>query len=276
VRVLFLGDVMGEAGRKAVLRHVPRLRSDLALDFVIVNGENSAAGFGITEKICETFFDVGVDVITTGNHAWDQREVLTYIEREPRLLRPCNYPPGTPGRGAGLYTTAGGKQVLVVQAMTRLFMDPLDDPFRAVDEALASHRLVETVDFVLLDIHGEATSEKQAMAWSFDGRISAAFGSHSHVPTADARILPNGTAYQTDAGMCGDYESIIGMKPPAAVSRFLTKIRTERMEPADGEATLCGVFVETSDATGLARSCMPVRVGGKLAPAFPELAKAAQ
>jgi 2',3'-cyclic-nucleotide 2'-phosphodiesterase len=267
-----MGDVMGEAGRKAILRHVPRLRADLALDFVIVNGENAAAGFGVTEKICETFFDAGVDVITTGNHAWDQREVLTYIEREPRLLRPCNYPPGTPGRGAGLYTAKGGKQVLVIQAMTRLFMDPLDDPFRAVDEALASHRLVETVDFVFLDIHGEATSEKQALAWTFDGRISAAVGSHSHVPTADGRILPNGTAYQSDAGMCGDYESIIGMKPPAAVNRFLTKIRTERLEPADGEATLCGVFVETDDGTGLAKVSAPVRVGGKLAPALPQLA----
>ena len=162
------------------LRHVPRLRADFALDFVIVNGENAAGGFGVTEKICEAFFDAGADVVTTGNHAWDQREMLTYIEREPRVLRPCNYPPGTPGRGAGLYQTAAGKQVLVIQAMTRLFMDPLDDPFRAVDEALASHRLVETVDFVFLDIHGEATSEKQALAWTFDGRISAAAGSHSH------------------------------------------------------------------------------------------------
>lgn len=276
MRVLFLGDVMGEAGRKAVLRHVPRLRAELVLDFVICNGENSAAGFGITEKICETFFDAGVDVITTGNHAWDQREVLTYIEREPRLLRPCNYPPGTPGRGAGLYSTASGKQVLVIQAMTRLFMDPLDDPFRAVDEALASHRLIETVDFVMLDIHGEATSEKQALAWAFDGRISAAVGSHSHVPTADARILPNGTAYQTDAGMCGDYESIIGMKPPAAVNRFLTKIRTERLEPAEGEATLCGAFIETDDATGKAKTCSPIRLGGKLAPSLPAAARAAQ
>jgi metallophosphoesterase (TIGR00282 family) len=270
VRVLFLGDVMGEAGRKAVLRHVPRLREDLALDFVVCNGENSAGGFGITEKICESFFDAGVDVITTGNHAWDQREILTYIDREPRLLRPCNYPPGTPGRGAGLYVTASGKQVLVIQAMTRLFMDPLDDPFRAVDEALASHRLVETVDFILLDIHGEATSEKQALAWASDGRISAAVGSHSHVPTADARILPLGTAYQTDAGMCGDYDSIIGMKAPAAVNRFLTKMRTERLEPAEGDPTLCGVFIETADSTGLATRCVPVRVGGRLIPIVPE------
>lgn len=267
MRVLFLGDVMGEAGRRIVLRHVPLLRNDLRLDFVVVNGENAAGGFGITEKICESFFDVGVDVITTGNHAWDQREVLTYIERESRLLRPCNYPPGTPGRGAGLYASRDSRQVLVIQAMTRLFMDPLDDPFRAVDEALASHRLVESVDFVLLDIHGEATSEKQALAWAFDGRISAAVGSHSHVPTADARILPGGTAYQTDAGMCGDYDSIIGMKPPAAVNRFLTKIRTERLEPADGEATLCAVLVESDNKTGLATACMPVRVGGKLKPA---------
>jgi metallophosphoesterase (TIGR00282 family) len=270
VRVLFLGDVMGEAGRKAVLRHVPRLREDLGLDFVVCNGENSAGGFGITEKICDSYFDAGVDVITTGNHAWDQREILSYIDREPRLLRPCNYPPGTPGRGAGLYATASGKQVLVIQVMTRLFMDPLDDPFRAVDEAIASHRLVETVDFILLDIHGEATSEKQALAWASDGRISAAVGSHSHVPTADARILPSGTAYQTDAGMCGDYDSIIGMKAPAAVNRFVTKMRTERLEPADGDATLCGVFVETSDATGLATRCSPVRIGGRLMQMVPE------
>lgn len=270
MRLLYCGDVMGEAGRKAVAEHVPDLRRRLALDFVVVNGENAAGGFGITEKICRAFFDSGVDLVTTGNHVWYQRETLTYITREPRLLRPYNFPKGTPGSGAGLYQTADGRSVLVIQVMTRLFMDPLDDPFAALQDALASHTLIHTVDAVVVDVHGEATSEKAALAYMVDGRASMVVGSHSHVPTADTRILPAGTAFQTDAGMCGNYDSIIGMEKEVAISRFVTKMRTDRLEPADGEGTLCAMFVETDDTTGLAKRAAPVRIGGALAPAFPQ------
>jgi metallophosphoesterase (TIGR00282 family) len=269
MRLLYCGDVMGEAGRKAVADHVPDLRRKLGLDFVVVNGENAAGGFGITEKICRTFFDWGVDVITTGNHVWDQRETLTYITREPRLLRPYNFPKGTPGSGAGLYQTANGKSVLVVQVMTRLFMDPLDDPFAALAESLASHHLPATVDAHNVDVHGEATSEKAALAYMVDGRASMEVGTHSHVPTADTRILPGGTAFQTDAGMCGVYDSIIGMEKEVAIARFVTKMRTDRLEPAEGEGTLCALFVETDDATGLATRAAPVRLGGLLEQVVP-------
>ncbi len=269
MKLLFCGDVMGETGRRAVLDHVPALRRKLGLDFVVVNGENAAGGFGVTEKICKSFFDAGVDVVTTGNHAWDQREVLTYIVREPRLIRPANFPKGTPGRGAGLYQLQDGRSVLVIQVMTRLFMDPLDDPFAAIEQALGEHRLHETVDAILLDVHGEATSEKAALGVVGDGRVSMVVGSHSHIPTADARILPGGTAFQTDAGMCGDYDSVIGMEKDVAVARFVTKMRGERLEPATGEATLCGVYVETDDATGLAKRVVAVRLGGLLAQSLP-------
>ncbi len=270
MRLLFCGDVMGESGRKAVADHVPELRRKLGLDFVVVNGENAAGGFGITEKICRAFFDWGVDAITTGNHAWDQRETLTYIVREPRLLRPYNYPKGTPGRGAHLYQTATGKSVLVIQVMTRLFMDPLDDPFAGLQEALASHHMPATVDAIIVDVHGEATSEKAALAYMVDGRVSMVVGSHSHVPTADTRVLPAGTAFQTDAGMCGFYDSIIGMEKEVAIARFVTKMRSERLEPAEGEGTLCALFVETDDVTGLAKRAAPVRLGGLLAPTMPD------
>ncbi len=270
MRLLYCGDVMGESGRLAVAEHVPALRRRLRLDFVVVNGENAAGGFGVTEKICRAFYDSGVDVVVTGNHVWDQREILTFITREPRLLRPCNYPKGTPGSGAGLYRTADGRSVLVVQVMTRLFMEALDDPFAALEEALASHRLIATVDAIIVDVHGEATSEKGALAYVVDGRASMVVGSHSHVPTADTRILPGGTAFQTDAGMCGDYDSIIGMEKEVAIARFVTKMRTERLEPADGEGTLCAMFVETDDKTGLAKRASPVRIGGALTPVLPE------
>ena len=269
MRLLYCGDVMGEAGRKTIADHVPELRRKLGLDFVVVNGENAAGGFGVTEKICRAFFDWGVDAVTTGNHAWDQRETVTYIAREPRLLRPYNFPKGTPGSGAGLYQTANGKSVLVVQVMTRLFMDPLDDPFAALEEALGPHHLPATVDAILVDVHGEATSEKGALANMVDGRVSMVVGSHSHVPTADTRILPGGTAYQTDAGMCGPYDSIIGMEKEVAIARFVTKMRAERLEPAEGAGTLCALFVETDDATGLAKRASPVRLGGLLAQAMP-------
>lgn len=270
MRLLYLGDVVGRSGRDAVVAAVPSLRERLKLDFVVVNGENSAHGFGITGKICEEFYAVGVDVVTTGNHAWDQREIIGYIDSDPRLLRPLNYPRGTPGRGAGVFAAPRGKKVLVIQVMGRLFMDPLDDPFSAVEAEFARQRLGATVDAVIVDIHGEATSEKMGLGHTCDGRASLVVGSHSHVPTADAQILPHGTAYQTDAGMCGDYDSVIGMKKETAIARFVRKIPGERLTPADGAATVCGVFVETDDRTGLARRISPLRLGGRLAEVVPE------
>ncbi len=269
MKLLFLGDIVGRAARDAIVSDLPGLRSDLGADFVVVNGENAAGGFGITAQICEELFDAGVDVITLGNHAWDQREALVHIEREPRLIRPVNFPAGTPGRGAGLFETAKGERVLVINAMGRVFMDPLDDPFAAIEREIGACPLGEAADAILVDFHGEATSEKMAMGHFCDGRASLVVGTHSHVPTADAQILPGGTAYQTDAGMCGDYNSVIGMEKDEPVSRFLSKIPSGRFQPALGPATLCGVFVET-DAGGLALRVEPVRIGGRLKQAMPD------
>ncbi|WP_086465720.1 TIGR00282 family metallophosphoesterase [Oceanibaculum nanhaiense] len=271
MRLLFLGDVVGRPGRDAIAAHLPGLRRDLKLDFVVINGENAAGGFGITQKICEEFYALGADVVTTGNHAWDQRETLSYINTDPRLLRPVNYPPGAPGKGGHVYATQSGRKVLVVNVMGRLFMDPLDDPFQAVSRELARNVLGGGVQAVIVDMHAEATSEKMAMGHFCDGRASLVVGTHSHVPTADAQVLPGGTAYQTDAGMCGDYDSVIGMRKDIAVARFVRKLPGERLEPGSGEGTLCGVFVETDDRSGLAKSVQPVRMGGRLAPALPAL-----
>ena len=269
MRLLYCGDIMGKPGRDVVVAEIPRLRRDLRLDFVVACGENAAHGYGITAAICQSFFDAGVDVITTGNHAWDQREIISYIAAEPRLLRPLNYPPETPGQGMGFYRTAEGRRVIVIQVMGRLYMDPLDDPFRALDQALEMHPLRDAADAIIVDIHADATSEKGALGYLADGRASMAVGSHSHVPTADARIMPGGTAFQTDAGMCGPFDSVIGMNKRVATERFVTKMRGERLEPAEGEGTLCGVYVETDDRTGLALKVAPIRVGGVLSQAQP-------
>jgi metallophosphoesterase (TIGR00282 family) len=268
MRLLFIGDVVGRAGRAAIADHVPRLRRELGLDFVVANGENAAGGFGITEAIAREFHDAGVDCVTLGNHAFDQREALVFIERAPYVLRPLNYPAGTPGRGAWLYETAKGERVLVMNAMGRVFMDALDDPFAAVEKELAACPLGQACDAVVLDIHAEASSEKQAMAHFVDGRVSLVIGTHTHVPTADARILSHGTAFQTDAGMTGDYDSVIGMDKEEPIRRFTRKTPGARMEPADGPATLCGIFVETG-GDGLALRAEPVRVGGKLSATLP-------
>ena len=249
--------------------NLPRLRRDLALDLVVVNGENAAAGFGINEKICAELYAAGVDVITTGNHVWDRREIIPYIAGDPRLLRPANFPPGTPGQGSVVAVTAAGRRVLVINVMARLFMDALDDPFAAVDAALTAHPLGTAVDAAVVDFHGEATSEKMSMGHFADGRASLVVGTHSHVPTADAQILPGGTGYQTDAGMCGDYDSVIGMQKQAAVARFTSKLPGERLQVAEGPGTLCGVVVETDDVSGLARRLAPLRLGGRLVPHFP-------
>ena len=233
-------------------------------------GENAAHGFGITAAICQSMFDSGVDVITLGNHAWDQREIIAFISAERRLLRPLNYPIETPGQGFGFYTTAKGRRVIVIQVMCRLFMDALDDPFAAVDGALMQCPLGSVCDAAIVDMHAEATSEKQAMGYFFDGRVSLVVGTHTHVPTADHRILPGGTAYMSDAGMTGDYESILGMAKEEPIRRFVEKTPGTRLEAANGVGTLSGVAVETDDRTGLAKRIAPVRLGPGLSRAVPE------
>jgi hypothetical protein len=269
MKILACGDVVGRSGRKVFVDNIADLRRRLALDFVVVNGENAAHGFGITEQICNSFYEAGADVITTGNHVWNRREILSFLDGDSRLLRPMNYPKGTPGRGTGVFTTAKGSRVLVIHPMGRLFMDSLDDPFAAVEAELTRHRLGVTVDCIIVDIHAEATSEKMAMGHKLDGRVSLVVGSHTHVPTADAMILPGGTAYQTDMGMCGDFDSVIGMVKETAVARFTSKLPMYRLQPSAGEATLCALFVETDDETGLARRVGPLRLGGCLSEQWP-------
>ncbi|MCK5296345.1 MAG: TIGR00282 family metallophosphoesterase [Alphaproteobacteria bacterium] len=269
MKILFCGDVIGRSGRDAISAHIPKLREKLKLDAVIVNAENAAHGFGITAKIGKEMYDKGVDVITTGNHIWDQTEMLAYIDKDNRMIRPANYPKKTPGRGHCIFETVNGKKVLVIQVMGRLFMDPLDDPFAAAEEILLSYNLGRTVDAIVIDFHGEATSEKMAFGQFMNGKVSLVAGTHSHVPTADLQIFPKGTAYMTDVGMCGDYDSVIGMKKEESVHRFVRKIRKDRFSPANGEATLCAVYVETDDRTGLAVRSEMIRIGGRLSQSYP-------
>jgi metallophosphoesterase (TIGR00282 family) len=268
--MLFIGDVVGRSGRTIVSDRLPGLVADWKLDLVVINGENAAGGFGITEGIYQEFLDAGADAVTLGNHAWDQREALVFIERAPRLVRPINYPPGTPGRGAALIETRAGAQVLVVNAMGRIFMDPLDDPFTAIERELSACPLKSVADAIVIDIHAEATSEKQAMGHFVDGRASLVVGTHTHAPTADHRVLPGGTAFVSDAGMTGDYDSVIGMAKHEPLGRFLRRISSGRFEAAGGPATLCGIAVETDDRTGLASQVAAVRLGGQLQQATPD------
>jgi len=269
MRILFVGDVVGRSGRTAVLEWLPGLVKDWKLDLVVINGENAAGGFGITEVIYNELIDAGADAITLGNHSWDQREALVFIERAPRLIRPVNYPKGTPGRGATLIDTKNGRRALVINAMGRIFMDALDDPFAAVERELAACPLKSGADAIILDMHCEATSEKQAMGYFCDGRVSLVVGTHTHCPTADYRIMPGRTAFVSDVGMTGDFESVIGMNKDEPLNRFLRKIPGAKFEPATGEATLCGLAMETDDASGLAMRVGAVRLGGVLEQARP-------
>ena len=264
MRILFLGDVMGRAGRAAVVEHLPGLRRDLRLDFVVVNGENDTGGMGLSADHARALLAAGADCLTLGDHAFDQKDMLAFIEKEPRIIRPLNYSRMAPGRGARLFEAAGRK-VLVVQALGQVFMKrPFDDPFSAVDAVLKTHPLGGLAQAIVVDMHCEATSEKMAMGHWCDGRASLVVGTHTHVQTADVQILGAGTAYQTDAGMCGDYNSVIGMEKTEPMRRFLTGMPKDRFQPAVGPATLAGVFVETDDRTGLARSVRMIRVGGRL------------
>ncbi len=270
MKLLFLGDVMGRAGRDAVTRRLPGLRADWGLDFVVVNGENATSGVGLSGDHAKALLAAGADCVTLGDHAFDQKDMLAFAEAEPRIIRPLNYAKSAPGRGARLFEARGGRKVLVAQVLGQVFMKrPFDDPFSAIDAVLKAHPLGGQAQAVLIDMHCEATSEKMAMGHWCDGRASLVVGTHTHVPTADMQILGAGTAYQTDAGMCGDYNSVIGMDRAEPMRRFITGMAKERFTPAAGEATLCGTYVETDDKTGLATRIRAVRVGGRLEAASP-------
>ncbi|HTJ56213.1 MAG TPA: TIGR00282 family metallophosphoesterase [Devosiaceae bacterium] len=270
MRLLFLGDVVGRAGRDAVTDRLPGLIAEYGFDCVVVNGENASHGRGLTEQHFQGLRDAGADVVTLGDHAFDQRDTLTYIGREPTLLRPINMAPEAPGRGAALIETRGGYRVLVINALGRVFMGPIDDPFRAVEAAVAACPLVEQADAIIVDFHTEATSEIQGMGFFLDGKVSLVVGTHTHIPTADYRVLRAGTGLMADAGMCGDFDSIIGVEPDEPLNRFLTGISQGRFTPSEGEATLCGVALETDPKTGLVTKLSPVRIGGVLAQALPQ------
>ena len=265
MKILFLGDVVGRAGRRALTERLPRLREDWKVDFVVVNGENATGGMGLSAAHAKDFFAAGVDVVTLGDHAFDQKDMLAYCEQEPRIIRPLNYAKGAPGAGARLFTDPRGRKVLVAQVLGQVFMKrPFDDPFGTIEAALKPYPLGGQAQAVLIDVHCEATSEKMAMGQFLDGRASVVVGTHTHVPTADAMILPGGTAYQTDAGMGGDYHSVIGMDKAEPLRRFVTGMPKNRFTPALGAATLSGLYVETDDATGRATRVEMVREGGAL------------
>jgi metallophosphoesterase (TIGR00282 family) len=270
LRILFLGDVVGKTGRDAISDGLPEITARFKFDLVVVNGENASHGRGLTEGHYNDLRAAGADVVTLGDHAFDQRDTLSYIAREPMLVRPINMPEGTPGRGAALVETRGGYRVLVINALGRVFMGPVDDPFRAVEHAVAACPLGEQADAIVVDFHTEATSEIQGMGYFLDGKVSLVVGTHTHIPTSDYRILKQGTALMADAGMCGDYDSIIGVDPEEPLSRFLTGISNGRFTPAEGEASLCGVAIETDPRTGLCSRLSPVRMGGVLAQAVPD------
>ncbi|MFT5743413.1 MAG: metallophosphoesterase (TIGR00282 family) [Paracoccaceae bacterium] len=270
MRILFLGDVMGRAGRAAITTNLPRLREEWRLDFVVVNGENATGGMGLSGAHAKTLLDAGADVLTLGDHAFDQKDMMSFIGSEQRIIRPINFSKAAPGVGARVFNAPGGRKVLVAQVLGQVFMKrPFDDPFSAVDAVLRQHPMGGMVQASLIDMHCEATSEKMAMGHFCDGRASIVVGTHTHVPTADAMLLPAGTAYQTDAGMCGDYNSVIGMDKAEPLRRFITGMPKERFSPAAAEATLSGLFVVTDDRTGKATRVDMIRTGGRLQQAAP-------
>lgn len=271
MRLLFLGDVMGRSGRSAVADHLPRLRRDWRLDFVVVNGENATGGLGLSGAHATLLLAAGADCVTLGDHAFDQRDMMGFLEQEPRVLRPLNIARTAPGHGARFFELPGGRRVFVAQVLGRVFMkQPYDDPFSAIDAALKPATLGGSASAVIVDVHAEATSEKMALGHWCDGRASLVVGTHTHIPTADTQILARGTAFQADAGMCGDYDSVIGMEKLEPITRFVTGMAKGRFTPAEGEATLSGVFVETADATGRALRAVPVRIGGRLSQSAPD------
>ncbi|WP_137701464.1 TIGR00282 family metallophosphoesterase [Marimonas lutisalis] len=270
MKLLFLGDVMGRAGRAAIVENLPRLRADWGLDFVVVNGENASNGMGLSGEHAKLLLEAGADCVTLGDHAFDQKDMLQFIESEPRIIRPVNFAKTAPGKGARVFEATRGRKVLVAQVLGQVFMKrAYDDPFGQIEAVLKAHPLGGAVQAVIVDVHCEATSEKMAMGHWCDGKASLVVGTHTHVPTADAQILPRGSAYLSDAGMCGDYLSVIGMEPAEPMRRFVTGMAKARFTPAKGEATLSGVYVETDDRTGKAVRIEMVRQGGRLEAAGP-------
>ena len=271
MRILFLGDVLGKSGRHLVSGTLPDFRRRYHVDFTIVNGDNAAHGFGLSQSVCRELFSAGADVITSGNHGWIAKEIQPILDTENRLLRPANYPAGTPGKGAGLYRLPDGRSVGVLHVQGRTFMDSIENPFAVAKQWADMVKLGQGAQAMVVDIHAEATSEKMAFGQHMDGAVSLVVGTHTHIPTADAQILPKGTAYQTDAGMCGCFDSVIGMKKDEPVRRFVTNRATEKYEPEKGDATVCGVMVDTNDATGLAEKIYMIRYGGRLQESLPPL-----
>ncbi len=249
MKLLFIGDIFGHAGRGIVADHLADIRATEAIDVVIANGENAAAGFGITPAVADELFRYGIDVMTSGNHIWDKREIYEYFPRNPRLLRPANFPPGSPGAGVYIHETASGARCAVINLQGRVYMSGTDCPFRKADEVLGA--LPDDVKVRFIDFHAEVTSEKMAMGWYLDGRVSAVVGTHTHIPTADTRILPGGTAYQTDCGMTGPYDSVIGVEKEPILRKFLTAMPV-RMEAAKRSVELHSVIVEVDDRSGKA------------------------
>ena len=270
MNIVFLGDVVGRSGREAVFKYLPKIKAELKPDVIIINVENAAGGFGVTKEICDEFFEAGVDVLTSGNHIWDQKKTKSYIGQEPRLLRPLNFPKTAPGKGICEHTLPNGKKVIVLNLMGNLFMEHLDSAFPLIDEALKPYPLSNPqIAGIVVDFHAEATGEKIALAHFLKGRVSFVVGTHTHLPTADAQIFEGGTAFQADAGMCGDYDSAIGMVHDEPVRRFVEKIRGNRFEPALGEGTVCGTFVKTNDK-GQATYISPIIIGPRLRNVWPE------
>ncbi len=268
--MLFLGDVMGRTGRAAIAERLPTLRAEWNLDFVVVNGENASSGAGLTPEHAKGLLEAGADCLTLGDHAFDQKDMLAFIEQEPRILRPINFSKVAPGKGWRVFTATQGRKVLVAQVLGQVFMKrPFDDPFSAIEQVLKAHPMGGMVQASIVDVHAEATSEKMAMGHWCDGQASLVVGTHTHVPTGDAQILTGGTAYLTDAGMCGDYNSVIGMEKLEPLRRFITGMPKARFEPAAGPATLSGVYVETDDRTGKALNVRMIRSGGRLQEARP-------
>ena len=263
INIFVIGDIVGRSGRDAVEKYLPDIIAENNLQFVIANGENSASGFGITEKICQNLYNLGVDVITSGNHIWDQKEIVSYIETDLRLLRPCNFPKDTPGRGFGIYELGNGSYVFVINVMCRIFMESIEDPFNSIDNIISEIKTKYGDQIIIVDVHGESTSEKMALAHFIDGKVTAVLGTHTHVPTADLQLLEKGTFFQTDLGMSGDYDSVIGMKKDLCIKRFTKKFIKTRLEPAVGAGTLCGTIINVNEKKKVEKF-KQILIGGKL------------
>ncbi|MFT6332771.1 MAG: metallophosphoesterase (TIGR00282 family) [Lentimonas sp.] len=266
MKILFCGDIVGKSGRNVVEKYVPKLKDELKLDLIIANVDNASGGFGINKNTFDALEQVGVDIMTGGDHIWDQKDTISFINNHKNLLRPLNFPHDTPGSGASIFTTRNGKNILIIHLLGQVFIkNNLNCPFETIDKLLKSYKIGKNIDAIIVDMHAEATSEKMAMGKFLDGRVSAVVGSHTHIPTNDFHIMKKGTAYQTDTGMCGDYDSVIGMQEEVPIKSFLSKRRVGRMEPAKGDATFCAALIEIDDETGLAKKIEALKLDGVLA-----------